>query len=469
MAFAKQNVRRLSGKEGWAPESNFALFALTIAVGLLLHLTSTTDWFRSPAHLAVTLSALATIVRPNGRWPIVLLSISEVATWAVEMPRAFNHTTLFALVLVAVPVVVLTNRGKQGASLEDGLFPYVRVAVYALFGFAVLHKLNHDFLGADWSCAVEHAETFLARMPLLPGAELDSLRGFLAPATLLAEASIPVLLLFTRTRAIGIAVALAFHAAMGLNGHWAFSAPALALYVPFLPADAWQSSRRLIAGTPVWRWLTIGTIGSVTLIPIIGAFASSVANRLGLATYVLGLVPLSVVVWWASARKREPLVGTLRPWQWAMVGVIVVIGFSPYLGLGTRGNFAMYSNLQTEDGNWNHLFLPRSMQVFDLQDRAATLDEVAYAALEDHLDAPDDKTTRTEPVGSPGIIRIELRRAVAEYCESGATLPADVTVEGSTEHYDDLCTDAYWGTPPPPLAVWALRFRQVETPAVCRQ
>jgi hypothetical protein len=441
-----------------------------MAVGLLLHLTSTTDWFRSPAHAAVTLSAIATIARPNGRWPIVALAISEVAAWVVEMPRAYNHTTLFALVLVAVPFAVLgSRRGER--SPEDGMFPFARVAVYALFGFAVLHKLNADFLGSPWSCAVEHAETFLARMPLLPVFELDTFAWFLVPATLLVEASIPVLLFFTRTRAIGLAVALAFHAAMGVNGHWAFSAPALALYVPFLPSDAWRSTRRVVGDVTLWRWLAIGTATIATVIPIVGAIAPSVANRLGLATYLLGVVPLSGIVWWATARDHAPFERGVRPWQWAIVALTVLIGLSPYLGLGTRGNFAMYSNLQTEGEHWNHAFLPQAMQVFDLQDRPVTLDAAAFATLEGYLDQPDGKTTRTEAVGLPGVVRMELRRAVSEYCDAadGTALPADLTIDGSTEHYDDLCADDVWGTAPPRLATWAFRFRLIETPAVCRQ
>jgi len=36
--------------------------------------------------------------------------------------------------------------------------------------------------------------------------------------------------------------------------------------------------------------------------------------------------------------------------------------------LRTQDTFTMYSNLQTEDGQWNHALLPDGVQIFSLQD-----------------------------------------------------------------------------------------------------
>jgi hypothetical protein len=48
--------------------------------------------------------------------------------------------------------------------------------------------------------------------------------------------------------------------------------------------------------------------------------------------------------------------------------VLILNGLSPYLGLKTQNSFAMYSNLQTEGDQWNHLLIPRAVRIFPLQD-----------------------------------------------------------------------------------------------------
>jgi hypothetical protein len=45
-------------------------------------------------------------------------------------------------------------------------------------------------------------------------------------------------------------------------------------------------------------------------------------------------------------------------WLYAMLALVVLNGSSQYLGLKTENAFTMYSNLRTEAGYNNHLFLP---------------------------------------------------------------------------------------------------------------
>jgi hypothetical protein len=47
--------------------------------------------------------------------------------------------------------------------------------------------------------------------------------------------------------------------------------------------------------------------------------------------------------------------------------LVLLNGASPYLGLKTETSFAMFSNLATEGGRSNHLFLPASLQAFPFQ------------------------------------------------------------------------------------------------------
>jgi len=52
------------------------------------------------------------------------------------------------------------------------------------------------------------------------------------------------------------------------------------------------------------------------------------------------------------------------------IGVVLVVAnsLSPYLGLKTDSSFTMFSNLYTEKGFWNHLFIPEAVRVFAYQD-----------------------------------------------------------------------------------------------------
>jgi hypothetical protein len=73
---------------------------------------------------------------------------------------------------------------------------------------------------------------------------------------------------------------------------------------------------------------------------------------------------------------------------WALGPLLaVLLASSPYLGLRTQNTFTMYSNLQTEDGQWNHALLPDGVQIFSLQD-----DPVRIVASSDPLLARDART-----------------------------------------------------------------------------
>jgi hypothetical protein len=52
---------------------------------------------------------------------------------------------------------------------------------------------------------------------------------------------------------------------------------------------------------------------------------------------------------------------------WLFPVLITLNGMSPYLGSKTQTSFAMFSNLRTEEDRTNHLLMPGSLQIWDLQ------------------------------------------------------------------------------------------------------
>jgi len=60
--------------------------------------------------------------------------------------------------------------------------------------------------------------------------------------------------------------------------------------------------------------------------------------------------------------------GLTTPLLWIFPGLVALNGFSPYLGLKTETSFSMFSNLRTEGGQNNHLFMPDFTQTTGWQD-----------------------------------------------------------------------------------------------------
>jgi hypothetical protein len=87
----------------------------------------------------------------------------------------------------------------------------------------------------------------------------------------------------------------------------------------------------------------------------------------------------------ARSADRSPAAGRVRaltPVYVVVAAVLVVNAASPYVGLKTEATFAMFSNLQTEPGHWNHLLVPEAVRVFGAQDDLVRLEAVTSPTLE---------------------------------------------------------------------------------------
>jgi hypothetical protein len=110
----------------------------------------------------------------------------------------------------------------------------------------------------------------------------------------------------------------------------------------------------------------------------------------------------------AVARRRHGdraagRVRALRPLYAAVALVLVVNAASPYVGLKTEASFAMFSNLQTEPGHWNHLVVPEAVRVFGAQDELVRLEASNAPTLE-----------RRRRAGAL-MVRFELERYLREH------------------------------------------------------
>ena len=140
--------------------------------------------------------------------------------------------------------------------------------------------------------------------------------------------------------------------------------------------------------------------------------------------------------------------------QACLVGLLIANGFSPYLGLKTESSFAMFSNIRTEGGRSNHLFIP-NYQLFDYQ---KTLVEVVEST-----DSRLDRARETNRV----LPYYELMRRMQRLRNAGIEARVTYRTQDGQSHSLSTTTDtAELRNEPPFLVRKFLTFRPVETEEV---
>jgi len=366
----------------------FGLFGLLLALSLIFH-QLWWDGFevRSP-HFIVMAAALWAVLRPTSVKRFLTMIASEVVAVALDMPDVGDHTLLVLVFGTCVLTYVAwstlrTRRLPDAGSLFEQIAPFLALQLLLVYAAAAIAKMNSGFFDPGISCAASMSTRLAWSYPsFLPHSwiVMASIWG-----TVLIEVALPILLAARRTRLVGLALGGAFHAVLGLAGNVPFSALALALYVAFLPPDTPTRLRALATRHP-------GLNGGADRLQRVGRYRSVLPVTLGLwlagaaaFTHVPGTRPLPIALGTSlvvvagfaggillvlgaarggpegypsrSLRLRHPIfaVGML---------LLVVNGLSPYVGLKTESSLTMFSNLHTEGGRWNHLFIPEAVRIF---------------------------------------------------------------------------------------------------------
>jgi hypothetical protein len=375
----------------------FSAWSAAFALGALLHLwpgASTDGTFGR----LVAVGAFAVLLRPSAPARLVVLMALLVVEAITRLPELSNHHMIVAaLGLAVVPWWLVTAWRRPDVAHDPGelyerIGPFLRVGFVLSWVAAATAKLNTGFLDVARSCSVWITES-------IPYIAVPSL---LAPAvvagTLAVELSVPLLLLFHRTRPWAAVLGLGFHTVAAFTGHASYSGFAWSFYLLFLPpaaiARALVLARRSVPGPvreaattaaacPWWVVLVPGLCWWLgwTLVP--DALAGPL-RRWGDALVFTAWAGVSACLLW---RLRGDWFGApgpradLRVRHGILVLGLVLLAVSaaaPYLGLKTRASVTMFSNLRTEPGHWNHLLVPEAVRVFDWQDG-----EVRFLASDD--------------------------------------------------------------------------------------
>jgi hypothetical protein len=391
----------------------------------------------------LTLAALAVMVLPTA--PLLgFLAALHVATVVQHLPEVYNHWYFGGLVSLTLLLAsgAAWWRGRRGGTrvgeeLPATFAPAGRWSLLLLYFLSGFHKLNADFFDPVVSCASVLYRGLRAGLPVLPDSEVT---GPLAIGlTILLELGLPVLLLVSRTRRLGVAAGILFHILMAAAGYPRFSAIGIALLVLFLPS--------LPRPGPAFRAAVVATLLAASVLVPAQRDVLFLWATLG---FCVGLLALCLVP--IEATSREGTSVSWRPALPAFLGPVLILfaGVTSYLGLGTDRALSMYSNLRTEGGRSNHFLIPAGLQVFSYQ---RDLVEVLQSNA-----APVARLASERMV----VPWVELRARLTEATASSDRVSLSYLRDGRRHEVGSAASDSLLALPVSRWQLKFMRFRAVE-------
>jgi hypothetical protein len=215
--------------------------------------------------------------------------------------------------------------------------------------------------------------------------------SFLAPvviwATVVIELSVVPLLVWKRTRWLGVLVGSLFHGVISLDfsqHFYDFTAVLFFLFAAFLKLDHEPSP------DPFSGRVTKFLAAPISLLMV----GLSVTTPSEASSQLLRVVPfilwIPFLLWWLYFvwRRREPAAVQWKvpPVVAAVVAVAFVNGLTPYFEVKTGYSFNMYSNLVTAQGESNHFLLQSTLPLRDGYEGPVDIIESSDPGLELYRD-----------------------------------------------------------------------------------
>lgn len=372
--------------------NRFQAFATAWALSSLVTTASLPDKRFGPI---VALLALLLIAFPGSVAIFLLLCASVFARILWFLPDTPNHFTLELLAcgaFLSAGLSLWRRRGLDSDGLLERAAPTARVLMLVVYLFATVDKINWDYLsphGCGWALVSPFfgGMDFASRYPI--AWQIGTYGSLFMEGFLLIGLAVPAL------RSKSLMAGTVFHTMLALIPHVgvaSFSGLTLSLYVLFMPENTnWQAWRLVpniervwkrvvvvFAGAAVWAVLSYVAASWVT------GFAYDALRQQGLVDsrryltgiyfsvfvfFPMGLWMLRNVIstFWFTQKMRPELRMWGPAWMAIFPALALLNGLCPFIGLKTHTSFGMFSNITTEQGQTNHLFIPASVQIFQYQ------------------------------------------------------------------------------------------------------
>ena len=377
----------------------YKLTPSTIQVSPLLQIT----------HWLLVAAAMFVIFRPKNVWLFLSLIGLQLVSVFLRLPGMANcwmFSGLLAVGIFASYIQLIFKHGMKFSVVEvyEVVAPIARVALIVLYGFVVLAKCNWAFFRIESSCASFFCNLICNSYGLVEPPKI--LLWSAIPGTLVVEAAIPWLLVRQSTRCYGLVLGLAFHtfishssmllvfdfSAMLLPMYWTFTSPKI--------MEALRSSTHARFGF----WLAkhrrqILPAMALAFMFVIWLNFNFPTNTSQLIHKQRGIVWtlvggwITVLAFVEFPRMRDLGFAIDKPFGFKSVPMILALtlivanGLAPYVGLKTGVAYTMFSNLRTEQGYENHLFVPSSCKLFSYQTETVLLLASSEPELQELADA----------------------------------------------------------------------------------
>ncbi|MDF7814353.1 HTTM domain-containing protein [Hymenobacter sp. YC55] len=470
-----------------------ALFSFAWAVANVFHALSFADRISLQHPFAIgvlTAAALVTLI-PWSVWPLLLMLFCSVLNTFEWMPFAPNHITFEfimnsgILATLVWSIVRLYLKEKAIAAVRtpdfrDALFqtvaPFIRISLFILYFYAVLHKLNWDYFNPNISCSVFLLSGYAGRISFIPDNTLVQWSAIWG--TILIEAAIPLLLYFRKTRYAGVLLGCGFHYFLALHPHpglYSFSSMLFAIYFLFIADDVASTIHSFISNISYKRQRLLSLLRVLFFVAVLVLLMLALTAGAHIDNIVHKLVIIGFLIWllWGLVLMALYLFTTLRHVQLAnssgalfhikqpillVVPLLVLFnGLTPYLGIKTQTNFSMFSNLRTEGNISNHLFIPTALQIFDMEKDLVEVTKTNLHGLQDLVDnkqvIPYFEFQRITSTAHSDFYATYIYRNKAQ----------TIVVKGESSNHPELLTAHNW------LAAKFIRFRPVDKgPCLCK-
>jgi len=326
---------------------------------------------------------------------LLVYASSQFLMVSGQIPYTPNHWILFAYIDLAIVLTIFSLTlfpGKDpsdssqnlGERVMEVVGPVILLGLFLVYILAALHKANLGFVQSPESCAIDFVPKEIRNTALVA-----LVAPFLGYAVLLFDATIPFLLLVPKTRLVGVAVGLCVHLIWSLTdfsrvgalaGVTEFSITIFACYVLLFKENPKLDAFRLLShiknrvkNFPFRKVLVGLALSNFVLAFFIDSWAKNLRTIQSFIWLPIILGIFLVLLFFAF--KETPLLRhhRLRILRIPKVLIplplfVIVWGLTPYFGIKEVPAFSMFSNLQINEGRWNHLFLPESLKVFKFQD-----------------------------------------------------------------------------------------------------
>ncbi|MGI9235977.1 MAG: hypothetical protein ACR2QZ_01185 [Woeseiaceae bacterium] len=430
--------------------SHATVFVWLFAVSSIWHYTSSASdivayWFRydplvTPLVFLSIVSAFIAACYPTKTIALMVMCVGQLIAIFLRFPFVADHLVmeLFLNLSILVSFLYLAVRQRRLNVPVDQIFalfsPIGRWLLVIMYFYGTFHKLNPGFMTIESSCAVPFIGGFPVLRDLLGSGWLEYAAIY---GTLILESIAMLLLLFTRTKYLGMLIGMSFHLVIGISGYGTlahFSAFAMALHALFLPSTFGQRIvdealvPAVLKSAENFRALTV----LIVVMQVLLALHMATTREGFLVDSLFGIFAVSLmflVIKYGQIREGDARYSLRSPL--ASLNLISVWFFlycaSPYVGLGTGGSIAMFSGLRTEGGQSNHYLIREPIPLFSYQDKVLYIVESANANLQE---------IATE---GQGMVMFDFQRHFS-YRDT-LLLPLTVSVSGESyrlENGDDL-------------------------------